>query len=123
MLSGNCRKVLRLCNVWLASFQRMDPDTPSQLPTRTEGRSRRGPAGFLSPVRYERIIPNPKLKLLEQVTEVMRLKHYSIRTERCYSDWIRRYARFHGMKSRGDLDGGERKIERFLSDLAVKGEV
>ncbi len=53
----------------------------------------------------------------------MRLKHYSLRTERCYSDWVRRYARLHGMKSSGDVDGGETKIERFLSDLAVKGEV
>ncbi len=32
----------------------------------------------------ERIIPNPKLKLLDQVREIMRLRHYSIRTERCY---------------------------------------
>ncbi len=30
-------------------------------------------------------------KLLEQVRDVMRLKHYSIRTERCYSDWIKRF--------------------------------
>ncbi len=33
-----------------------------------------------SPRVWERIIPNPKLKLLEQVREVMRLKHYSLRT-------------------------------------------
>jgi len=39
----------------------------------------------------EGIIPNPKLKLMQQVREVMRLKHYSIRTERCYCDWIKRY--------------------------------
>lgn len=49
------------------------------------------------------ITPNPKLKLLDQVREVMRLKHYSIRTERCYCDWIRRYIKFHGMRSREDL--------------------
>ena len=30
----------------------------------------------------EAFIPNPKLKLLEQVSEVMRFKHYSLRTER-----------------------------------------
>lgn len=36
------------------------------------------------------VTPNPKLKLLDQVREVMRLKHYSIRTERTYCDWIRR---------------------------------
>jgi len=33
-------------------------------------------------VEYQSVIPNPKLKLLDQVREVMRLKHYSIRTER-----------------------------------------
>ena len=49
------------------------------------------------------IIPSPKLKLLDQVREVMRLKHYSIRTERCYCDWIRRFIRFHAMKARDDL--------------------
>ena len=60
------------------------------------------------------IVPNPKLKLLDQVREVMRLKHYSIRTERCYCDWIRRYVRFHGMHSRADLQGAESKIEEFV---------
>ena len=70
------------------------------------------------------IVPNPKLKLLDQVREVMRLKHYSIRTERCYCDWIRRYIKFHGMRSqREDLQGAEAKIEQFLSDLAVNGHV
>lgn len=69
------------------------------------------------------IVPNPKLKLLDQVREVMRLKHYSIRTERCYCDWIRRYVKFHGMHSRADLQGAESKIEQFLSDLAVNGHV
>jgi hypothetical protein len=32
----------------------------------------------------ELIVPNPKLKLMDQVREVMRLRHYSIRTEQCY---------------------------------------
>ena len=59
----------------------------------------------------ERIIPNPKLKLLDQVREVMRLKHYAIRTERSYVDWIRRYVEFHNMRARSDLDAGETKIE------------
>jgi len=58
----------------------------------------------------ERIIPNPKLKLLEQVREVMRLKHYSLRTERAYSDWIRRYVKFHGMKCREDMQPGRQKM-------------
>ena len=39
-------------------------------------------------MRGELITPNPKLKLLDQVREVMELKHYSLRTERCYADWM-----------------------------------
>jgi hypothetical protein len=39
--------------------------------------------------RLEGFIPNPKLKLLDQVSEVMRFKHYSIRTERTYREWIK----------------------------------
>ena len=70
------------------------------------------------------IIPNPKLKLLDQVREVMRLKHYSIRTEQCYCDWIRRYIHFHQMKGREELLAEpEAKMELFLSDLAVRGHV
>lgn len=71
----------------------------------------------------QRILPNPKLKLLDQVREVLRLKHYSLHTERSYCDWIRRYVQFHGMKSREDLQDAEARIELFLSDLAVNGQV
>jgi integron integrase len=61
--------------------------------------------------------------VLDQVREVMRVGHYSIRTERCYCDWIRRYIRFHRMRSREELFPGEGKVEVFLSDLAVNGHV
>src|SRR5436190_7032403 len=72
----------------------------------------------------EAVIANPKGKLLDQVREVMRLRHYSIRTEQSYCDWIRRYVKFHRMQSREELaevSGG--KVEMFLSDLAVNGHV
>jgi site-specific recombinase XerD len=72
---------------------------------------------------FEAVVPNPKLKLMDQVREVMRLRHYSLSTERSYCDWIRRYIKFHQMKSRADLDPAEPKIEGFLSDLAVNGNV
>jgi len=62
-------------------------------------------------------------KLLEQVRNVLRLHHYSIHTERSYIDWIKRYVHFHQMKSRADLADGERKIEAFLTSLAVRGNV
>jgi hypothetical protein len=39
---------------------------------------------------FEAVVPSPKLKLLDQAREVMRLRHYSIRTERSYCDWLRR---------------------------------
>jgi hypothetical protein len=69
------------------------------------------------------VVPNPKLKLMDQLREVLRLKHYAIRTETCYCDWIRRYIRFHKMKAREKLLPGTEKVEVFLSDLAVNGQV
>jgi hypothetical protein len=36
-----------------------------------------------------------KPRLLDQVRGLIRLKHYSIRTERVYCEWIKRYVRFH----------------------------
>ena len=64
-----------------------------------------------------------KPKILHQVRSIMRLHHYSIHTERSYIDWIKRYIAFHLMKSREDLAGGERKIEAFLTHLAVDEQV
>ena len=62
-------------------------------------------------------------KLLVQVRNVLRLHHYSIHTERSYVDWMKRYIYFHHMRCREDLADGERKIEAFLTDLAVRGKV
>jgi site-specific recombinase XerD len=62
-------------------------------------------------------------RLLRQVRDVLRLHHYSIHTERSYVDWIKRYVEFHKMTRREDLADGERKIEAFLTDLAVRGKV
>jgi len=62
-------------------------------------------------------------RLLDRVHDVMRLKHYSLRTERTYTGWIRRYVLFHKMQSPDDLADGERKLERFLTHLAVDEDV
>ena len=35
--------------------------------------------------------PNPKLKLMDQVREVLRYHHYAYRTEQTYCQWILRY--------------------------------
>jgi|SRR5271169_7198334 len=69
----------------------------------------------------EGFIPNPKLKLLEQVSEVMRFKHYSISTETTYREWIKRFILFHGKRHPREMGAAE--VERFLSDLAVRRKV
>ena len=62
-------------------------------------------------------------KILDQVRDIMRVKHYSIHTERTYCDWIKRYITFHRMSVRSDLNNGEKKIEQFLTWLAVEKTV
>ena len=62
-------------------------------------------------------------KLLDEVRDVLRLKHYSIHTERSYCVWIKKYVLFHHMTSRQDLVNGEQKIEQFLTDLAVSKNI
>jgi len=42
-----------------------------------------------SPSATAGLIPNPKARLLDQVREVMRFHHYSLRTEEAYLQWIR----------------------------------
>jgi len=60
-------------------------------------------------------------KLLDQVRARIRVKHYSIRTEDQYVQWIKRYIYFHGKRHPRDL--GAAAVEAFLSDLAVNGRV
>lgn len=67
------------------------------------------------------IIPNPKSRLLDQVREVIRLKHYSLRTEDTYVQWIKRFIFFHGKRHPREM--GAPEIEAFLTDLAVRGKV
>lgn len=63
----------------------------------------------------------PKPRLLNEVRDRLRLKHYSLRTERAYVDWIKRYIWFHDKKH--PLDLGARHVEAFLTDLAVGRKV
>ena len=62
-----------------------------------------------------------KPRLLDQVRNVIRCKHYSIRTEHSYLDWIKRYILFHNKKHPQDMD--EEHISAFLSHLAVMKKV
>jgi len=60
-------------------------------------------------------------RLLDQVRDKLRVKHYSIRTEQTYTDWIKRYIYFHDKRHPKDL--GAQDIEAFLTHLAVNGKV
>jgi len=51
--------------------------------------------------------------------DVMRRRHYSIRTERNYWEWMKRFVIHFNMKLRYDLTGGEEKIERYLAFMAL----
>lgn len=63
------------------------------------------------------------IKLLDEVRQIMRLYHYSIHTEKTYCEWIKQFVQFHKMTSRDDLIDGEKKIEAFLTHLAVIKDV
>jgi len=60
-------------------------------------------------------------KLLDQVRDKLRVKHYSIRTEQTYVDWIKRYILFHGKRHPNEM--GVHETEAFLTHLAVAGKV
>jgi integron integrase len=60
-------------------------------------------------------------KLLDQMRERLRLKHYSYRTEKQYIAWVRRFILFHAKRHPADM--GAQEVEAFLSHLAVERQV
>jgi len=63
----------------------------------------------------------PPPKLLDQLRERIRLKHYSIRTEQSYVQWVKRYIIFHGKRHPAEM--GKAELESFLTSLAVERNV
>ncbi|MEW6007271.1 MAG: site-specific integrase [bacterium] len=61
------------------------------------------------------------MNLLEQTREVMRKKHYTIRTEQAYIEWVKRFVLFHNKKHPKYM--GEKEISQYLSFLATKQNV
>jgi len=59
--------------------------------------------------------PNPKIKLMDQVREVLRYHHYAYRTEQTYCQWILRYIHYFGGKTHPKLL--VRKILRPFSPI------
>lgn len=60
-------------------------------------------------------------RLMEQVRERIRVKHYSLRTEEAYLGWIRQFIQFHGKRHPKDM--GKQEVEAFLTHLAVARHV
>lgn len=58
---------------------------------------------------------------LNRVREVIRARHYSIRTEQSYTQWVKRFILFHGKRHPKEL--GENEVVAFLTHLAVKRQV
>jgi integron integrase len=64
---------------------------------------------------------NSPVKLLDKVRQCIRLKGYSIRTEKSYVSWIKRFILFHGKRHPQEM--GKPEIEAFLSHLVMKRNV
>jgi integron integrase len=60
-------------------------------------------------------------RLLDQVRDRIRARHYSLRTEKTYVQWVRRFVRFCGMRHPRDLAAPD--VENFLTHLAVDAKV
>ena len=76
------------------------------------------------PVLGTFIAPFPesaKPRLLDQVRQAIRVRHYSIRTEEAYVNWARRFILFHN--KRHPIAMGPREINQFLTHLAGAGHV
>jgi len=63
----------------------------------------------------------PKPKLLDQVRQAIRTRHYSYMTEKAYVGWIKRFIFFHNKRHPAEI--GEPEIAQFLSGLAQESHV
>jgi integron integrase len=75
----------------------------------------------LMPESLVRTQPPGKPKLLDQVRDIIRRKHYSIRTEQAYTDWIKRFIIYHGKRHPREM--AEEEVAEFLTHLARDRDV
>ena len=66
-------------------------------------------------------VPQQPPRFMDRVHEQIRVKHYRIRTEHAYVDWVRRYILVHGR--RHSFGSGAIQVEGFLTHLAAEGHV
>src|SRR5436190_54064 len=101
--AAKCRKIRRHFAVYF-------------LPLRGEPAYKASPSPMLPPASGPH-----KAKLLDRVRQSIRFKHYSLRTEQVYVDWIKRFILFHGKRHPEEMGAAE--VREFLTHLAVKGRV
>jgi hypothetical protein len=63
----------------------------------------------------------PRSRFLQQVRDVIRVRHYSYRTEQTYVQWVKRFILFHDKRHPREM--GEVEVARFLTHLAVNRKV
>ena len=92
-----------------------DPNAKALTPSSAVSRSRTRliPAGPASTTQ--------KPKLLEQLRQAIRMRHYSPRTEETYVHWIKRFIIFHNKRHPAEM--AEKEIAQFLSSLASESHV
>lgn len=71
--------------------------------------------------QQDTVLAPPKPRLLDQMREVIRVKHYSLRTEKTYLSWVRNFIHWSGLRHPADM--GAPEIEAFLSMLANQRDV
>ena len=98
---------LQSCSALVINLLRENMNNPNAL-VKTEVKAANIPAGHAP-------------KLLDQVRTLCRLKHYSIRTEQTYADWIKRFILFHHKRHPKEI--GAPEVRLFLEDLAVRRRV
>jgi integron integrase len=74
---------------------------------------RRSPLGLLP--------GHPAPRLYDGVVEIMRARHYSVRTQQTYCHWVKRFINFHNVRHPSEM--AEPEINSFLTHLAVKEKV
>lgn len=93
--------------------------------SRDEGRMSDPPAGTLErpslPKGDGAARASKKPKLLDQLREALRSRHYSRRTEQTYCHWVKRFIFFHNVRHPAEM--AEPEINAFLTHLAVKDRV
>lgn len=88
-------------------------------PRRAQTGSQRTPIEHRTPLGLFADKPVPRL--YDRIVEVLRVRHYSRRTEEAYIHWIRRYIEFFEHQHPRQLT--EEDVNRFLTHLAVKEHV